>query len=83
MAVLLSRSLELPWDAGLFQAPDQPVIVYTDAPHDPPPTKAPLEVVRTADPARALEDLKRRGTDGGSGSDPSGGEGPGDTPEHG
>ena len=28
-AVLVSRSFDLPWDAGLFAAPDQPVLVYT------------------------------------------------------
>jgi riboflavin-specific deaminase-like protein len=61
IAVLISRRLDLPWDAGLFQAADQPVIVYTDAEHDPPATPAPLEVVRGADPAAALRDLRRRG----------------------
>jgi riboflavin-specific deaminase-like protein len=60
-AVLISRSLDLPWDAGLFAAPDQPVLVYTSADHDPPPTQAPLEVVRLADPAEALRDLRSRG----------------------
>ncbi len=60
-AVLISRGLDLPWDAGLFQAADQPVIVYTDADRDPPPTEAPVEVVRTADPAAALADLRARG----------------------
>jgi riboflavin biosynthesis pyrimidine reductase len=29
LAVLLSRSLDVPWDAGLFAAPDQPVLIYT------------------------------------------------------
>ena len=29
--MLISRGLDLPWDAGLFHAADQPVIVYTDA----------------------------------------------------
>ena len=37
------------------------MLVYTDAAHDPPRTPAPLEVVRTADPAEALQDLDRRG----------------------
>jgi riboflavin-specific deaminase-like protein len=60
-AVLISRSLDLPWDAGLFQAADQPVVVYTAADLDPPPTPAPVEVVRTAEPPEALRDLKRRG----------------------
>lgn len=60
-AVLISRSLDLPWDAGLFQAADQPVIVYTGADDEPPQTAAPVEVVRLADPAEALRDLRTRG----------------------
>ena len=63
-AVLISRSLDLPWDAGLFAAADQPVIVYTraDAPA-PPDVAAPLELVRLpeATPAAALADLRARG----------------------
>ena len=62
--MLLSRSLDLPWDAGLFAAADQPVLVYTraDAPA-PPEVAAPLEVVRLDDPtpAAALADLRARG----------------------
>jgi riboflavin biosynthesis pyrimidine reductase len=60
-AVLISRGLDLPWDAGLFHAADQPVLVYTEADHDPPQTPAPIEVVRGADPAAVLRDLRRRG----------------------
>jgi riboflavin biosynthesis pyrimidine reductase len=62
-AVLLSRSLDLPWDAGLFAAPDQPVLVYTEVDAEPPATAAPLEVVRLAEgtPATALGDLRARG----------------------
>ena len=61
-AVLLSRSLDLPWDAGLFAAADQPVIVYTGAAAEPPEVAAPVEVVRLADPspAAALADLRER-----------------------
>jgi riboflavin biosynthesis pyrimidine reductase len=29
LAVLLSRRFDIPWEAGLFSAPDQPVVVYT------------------------------------------------------
>jgi riboflavin biosynthesis pyrimidine reductase len=62
-AVLLSRSLDLPWDAGLFAAGDQPVLVYTGSSDDPPETAAPLDVVRLDDPspAAALADLRARG----------------------
>jgi riboflavin biosynthesis pyrimidine reductase len=62
-AVLLSRSLDLPWDAGLFAAADQPVLVYTEAGGGAPPVAAPVEGVRLpqATPAAALADLRARG----------------------
>ena len=64
-AVLLSRALDLPWDAGLFAAPEQPVLVYTSAAAEAelPETAAPVEVVRLQDPspAAALADLRARG----------------------
>ena len=37
-AVLVSRSFELPWEAGLFAAPGQRVLVYTRAEGSVPPT---------------------------------------------
>ena len=53
-AVLISRSFDLPWDAGLFAAADQPVIVYTRRRRPgAPDVAAPLEVVRLQDPAPA------------------------------
>jgi riboflavin-specific deaminase-like protein len=63
-AVLLSRRFDIPWEAGLFQASEQPVLIYTGADAgEPPPTAAPVEVVRLADPtpAAALADLRGRG----------------------
>jgi riboflavin biosynthesis pyrimidine reductase len=62
-AVLISRSFDIPWGAGLFEADDQPVIVYTDAGGVPPQVAAPLEVVRLDDPtpAAAMADLRARG----------------------
>ncbi len=64
-AVLLSRGLALPWDAGLFAAPEQPVLVYTaeGAEGEPPETAAPVEIVRLPQPtpAAALADLRKRG----------------------
>jgi riboflavin-specific deaminase-like protein len=60
-AVILSRSFDLPWDAGLFADVAQPVLVYTSSELDPPETAAPVEVVRTADPAEMLADLRSRG----------------------
>jgi riboflavin biosynthesis pyrimidine reductase len=63
LAVLLSRSLSLPWDAGLLAAPDQPVLIYTESAAEPPELAAPVELVRLpeATPAAALADLRRRG----------------------
>lgn len=62
-AVLLSRSLDLPWDAGLFATAEQPVIVYTGSDEAAPAVAAPLELVRLADPTpvAALADLRVRG----------------------
>jgi len=63
-AILISRRYDIPWEAGLFAAPDQPVIVYTraDAP-EAPSVRAPVEVVRLEEcsPQAALADLRARG----------------------
>ena len=63
-AVLISRRFDVPWEAGLFAAADQPVLVYTslDA-GSPPDVAAPVEVVKLAEctPAAALADLRSRG----------------------
>jgi riboflavin-specific deaminase-like protein len=63
LAVVLSRRFDVPWDVGLFQAPEQPVLVYTGVEDEPPPVRAPVEVVRLTDPtpAAALADLRARG----------------------
>ena len=62
-AVVISRSLDLPWDAGLFAAAGQPVLVYTGSDADAPAVAADLEVVHLGDPspAAALADLRARG----------------------
>jgi riboflavin-specific deaminase-like protein len=62
-AVLLSRSLDLPWDAGLFAAAEQPVLVYTGNEADLPQVAASLELIRLADPSpgAALRELRNRG----------------------
>jgi riboflavin-specific deaminase-like protein len=64
-AVLISRRFDIPWEAGLFAAPSQPVIVYTsaDAVTEAPAVAAPVEVVALPEctPARALADLRARG----------------------
>jgi riboflavin biosynthesis pyrimidine reductase len=69
VAVVLSRGLDLPWDAGLFAAPEQPVLVYSGPPapdaegEEPPETAAPVELVRLPEPtpAAVLADLRARG----------------------
>jgi riboflavin biosynthesis pyrimidine reductase len=64
VAVVLTRGADVPWEAGLFKAPEQPVLVYTgpDA-GAPPSTPAPVELVRLdrPTPAAALADLRARG----------------------
>jgi len=72
--VLITRSFDVPWGAGLFAAADQPVIVYTSAERSggepagrdrsaPPDVAAPLELVRLEEctPATAMADLRSRG----------------------
>jgi riboflavin-specific deaminase-like protein len=64
LAVILSRRFDVPWDAGLFEAPEQPVLVYTSADAgEPPPVAAPVEVVRLPVPGltEMLADLHARG----------------------
>jgi riboflavin biosynthesis pyrimidine reductase len=63
VAVLLSRRFEIPWEAGLFQAPDQRVLIYTREAGDVPGVPAPVEVVEMAGPTPAamLADLRERG----------------------
>jgi riboflavin biosynthesis pyrimidine reductase len=63
-AVLMSRRFEIPWGAGLFAAPEQPVLIYTEVDATVPAgVEAPVEVVRLEpfSPVAALADLRRRG----------------------
>jgi riboflavin-specific deaminase-like protein len=64
-AVVISRGFELPWDAGLFAAAEQPVLLYTgaDAEGEAPATAAAVEVVRLDEPTpeAMLADLRARG----------------------
>lgn len=64
-AVLISRRFDIPWEAGLFAAPEQPVIVYTTAGAvgETPEVAAPVEIVELKEctPAVALRDLRARG----------------------
>jgi riboflavin biosynthesis pyrimidine reductase len=64
-AVLISRRFDIPWEAGLFAAPEQPVIVYTTAGAvgETPEVAAPVEIVELepCTPAAALRELRARG----------------------
>jgi len=62
-AVLISRRFDIPWEAGLFAAADQPVLIYTAGDGIVPDVAAPVEVVRLPDasPAPVLADLRARG----------------------
>jgi riboflavin biosynthesis pyrimidine reductase len=63
LAVLISRRFDIPWEAGLFQAAEQPVLIYTGIDGPVPDVPAPVEVVVLVDPspAAALADLRARG----------------------
>jgi riboflavin biosynthesis pyrimidine reductase len=62
-AVLVSRSFDLPWEAGLFAVPGQRVLVYTRAGHEPPDVTADVEVVPIVALADVLADLRGRGVE--------------------
>ena len=62
-AVLVSRSFDLPWDAGLFSAPGQRVLVYTRPEREPPDVAAEVEAVPIVELADVLADLRRRGVE--------------------
>jgi riboflavin biosynthesis pyrimidine reductase len=48
LVAMSSRNLALPLEAPLFDEPGTPIVVFTESGGDPPPTRAPLEVVRFA-----------------------------------
>jgi riboflavin biosynthesis pyrimidine reductase len=60
-AVLVSRSFRLPWEAGLFAAPGQRVLVYTRAEGSVPDVPAEVELVPEDDLRAVLADLRARG----------------------
>jgi riboflavin biosynthesis pyrimidine reductase len=62
-AVLVSRSFALPWEAGLFAAPGQRVLVYTRAGAEPPPVAAAVETVACVALPDVLADLRARGVE--------------------
>jgi riboflavin biosynthesis pyrimidine reductase len=60
-AVLVSRSFELPWEAGLFAAPGQRVLLYTRALGSVPELPADVELVPEDNLRAVLADLRARG----------------------
>jgi riboflavin biosynthesis pyrimidine reductase len=60
-AVLVSRSFQLPWEAGLFAAPGQRVLVYTRAEGSVPDLPADVVLVPEDDLRAVLADLRARG----------------------
>ena len=58
-----ARSFALPWEAGLFAAPGQRVLVYTRAPGEPPDVAADVEKVACVELPEVLADLRRRGVE--------------------
>ena len=46
LVVIVSGSLDLPWDAPLFTEPDGPVVICTASEKEPPETEAELVVIR-------------------------------------
>src|SRR4051794_32537117 len=62
-AVLVSRSFDLPWAAGLFAAEGQRVLVYTNVEGEPPDVAAAVEKVGCVEFAEVLADLRRRGVE--------------------
>jgi riboflavin biosynthesis pyrimidine reductase len=60
-AVLVSRSFDLPWEAGLFATPGQRVLVYTRVEREPPDVVAEVEVVPIVELGDVLADLRGRG----------------------
>jgi riboflavin biosynthesis pyrimidine reductase len=61
--VIFSRSFDIPWDAPLFEAAEQPVLIYTAVRGETPDVAAPVEVVvlEPYSSAGALADQRARG----------------------
>jgi riboflavin biosynthesis pyrimidine reductase len=62
-AVLVSRSFDLPWEAALFSAVGQHVLVYTRAGQEPPDVAAEVEAVPIVELADVVADLRGRGVE--------------------
>lgn len=64
LGVIVTGSLDLPWDAGLFSDGGGQVVIFTSSTDEPPETATPVELVRhqgEVDLRGALEWLRREG----------------------
>jgi riboflavin biosynthesis pyrimidine reductase len=62
LMVLVSKRLDLPWDAELFTAGRGEVLVFTSSAEDPPPTATTVDLVRhdgVVDLTEAMRHLRR------------------------
>ena len=62
LGVIVSGTLDLPWEADLFASGHGEVVVVTSSDRDPPPTETPTRVVRypgRVDMAGALSSMRR------------------------
>jgi riboflavin-specific deaminase-like protein len=62
LAVIITATLDLPWDAGLFTDGRGPVVIFTSSEREPPATETPVRVIRHSgrvDVAAALAYLRR------------------------
>jgi riboflavin-specific deaminase-like protein len=62
LAVIISGTLDLPWDASIFTCGDGQVLVFTTADEEPPRTETSVRIVRQegrVDLAEAMRSLRR------------------------
>jgi riboflavin biosynthesis pyrimidine reductase len=62
-AALVSRSFDVPWEAGLFAAAGQPVLIYSRAEGEAPAVAADVEKVPYDALPEVLADLRGRGVE--------------------
>jgi riboflavin-specific deaminase-like protein len=58
LAVIISGSLDLPWDAALFTDGGGRVLIFTASDEEPPDTQTPVRVVRQKDQVNMIDALR-------------------------